>query len=172
MLLLTLTLAFLLAVPSKCGPAICAPDLYGRPGSPDSTSVVSALPFTQRDPEGQLGAPRVFAEPAFFQPRFNKLVNTWPRSMVQLPRIWRISESIFFVLFTREEIMTAGAMLTYSVKCRISSPSSALLRRCIRLGSQPQHQLKLGNDSSCCPWSDELLHPSSRWCRRCMDHFW
>ena len=94
MLLFSLGFALLLVTPSQCGPAICAPNLYGRPGVPDTASVISALPFTQSDPEGQLGVPRSFAEPAFFQPRFSKLVNTWHSSMVQLPRLWRISECL------------------------------------------------------------------------------
>lgn len=94
MLLLGLYVILWLSRPSQCSPAICAPNLYGRPGLPDSTSVIGALPYTHDDPGGQLGAPRDFAEPGFFQPRFSKLTNTWHSSMVQLPRILRISMSV------------------------------------------------------------------------------
>lgn len=91
LLLLAIFTPFFLAITTESTSMICSSNLYGRPSASDSTAVAQALPFARTDPDGQMDAGRIFAEPAFFQPRFSALKNTWPRDMVQLPMIWRFS---------------------------------------------------------------------------------
>ena len=70
---------------------ICSPELYGRPSASDSATVARALPFVKDDPDDELSAGRIFAEPGVFRPRFSALENKWETKMVQLPMIWRFS---------------------------------------------------------------------------------
>lgn len=94
MLLHPSLLAFgLLAVPlPTCGASyLCAEHLYGRPLLSDAIAISKTLPYVKSDPDHQMDAVRIFAEPAFFTPKFQGLLNTWSSAMVQLPRVWRYS---------------------------------------------------------------------------------
>ena len=71
---------------------ICSNDVYGRPELADSAVITEKLPFVKNDPDGQLDAFRLFAEPGLFQPRFSALKNPYASRMVQLPAIWRFSK--------------------------------------------------------------------------------
>lgn len=85
----------LLAIPSPTYGAsiLCAKDLYGRPLLSDALTISNSLPYVKSDPDHQMDAGRIFAEPAFFTPKFQGLLNTWNSAMVQLPRVWRYSGS-------------------------------------------------------------------------------
>lgn len=87
-LLATLTL---LAIPSPTYGAsiLCAANLYGKPLLSDALTISKNLPYVKSDPDHQMDAGRIFAEPAFFTPKFQGLLNTWGSAMVQLPRVWR-----------------------------------------------------------------------------------
>ena len=92
--LLALVVLLQLAVQTMGISMVCSWDLYGRPSVSDSAAIAKALPFTKDDPDRQINVRRVFAEPAFLKPKFSALKNRWPyNKMVQLPLIWRYSES-------------------------------------------------------------------------------
>lgn len=76
---------------AQCTSIICSSKMYGRPTIPDAAAVVQAMPFATKDPDDQMAATRIFAEPAFLTPSFNYLRNDWSTRMVQLPMIWRFS---------------------------------------------------------------------------------
>lgn len=75
--------------------AVCGAQIYGHPEPNDALGVAGAIPFAMTDPERQADAARVFAEPAFFTPKFSALQNQWQTSMVQLPMVWRYSKLAF-----------------------------------------------------------------------------
>ena len=92
--LLALVVLLQLAVQTMGISMVCSWDLYGRPSVSDSAAIAKALPFAKDDPDRQINVRRVFAEPAFLKPKFSALKNRWPyNKMVQLPLIWRYSES-------------------------------------------------------------------------------
>jgi hypothetical protein len=92
MLLLPALLALpLFAICTQCTSILCSSILYGNPHVSDVAAVAQAIPFAKSDPDSQMNAARVFAEPAFFTPSFSALKNGWPHTMVQLPMIWRYS---------------------------------------------------------------------------------
>ena len=68
---------------------LCAGNLYGKPKLSDTITLGGYLPYVKSDPEGNMNAGRTFAEPAFFDPKFQGLMNTRDTSMVQLPLVWR-----------------------------------------------------------------------------------
>ena len=69
----------------------CSIGLYGTPAISDTANLLLALPYAKGDPQGQIDAGRIFAEPAFLNPRFSQLKNSSPNRMVQLPLLWRFS---------------------------------------------------------------------------------
>jgi len=83
----------LFAISTQCTSILCSSALYGHPAVSDVGTVTQAIPFAKSDPDGQMDAARIFAEPAFFTPSFSALRNGWPSRMVQLPLIWRSSRS-------------------------------------------------------------------------------
>lgn len=93
------TLTLLLAIPSPTYGAsiLCAANLYGKPLLSDALTISKNLPYVKSDPDHQMDAGRIFAEPAFFTPKFQGLLNTWGSAMVQLPRVWRYSASSPYV---------------------------------------------------------------------------
>jgi len=86
--------ATLIAVPTRCANVICGSQVYSHPDPADALRVAGAVPFSRADPEHQADAARIFAEPAFFSPKFSALLNSWQTNMVQLPLVWRYSEHI------------------------------------------------------------------------------
>ena len=94
MILLLTVLHCLMVIHTLGISLICSSELYGKPSTSDSAMVLEALPFAKDDPYGQIDASRIFAEPALLEPRFSGLKNRLPTRMVQLPLIWRFSESI------------------------------------------------------------------------------
>ena len=72
---------------------ICSDDIYGRPAVADSATITEKLPFIKNDPDRQMDAFRIFAEPGSFHPRFSAFRNPYASRMVQLPMIWRFSKS-------------------------------------------------------------------------------
>jgi len=82
MILLFPFLAFLLfSIPAAGTSMLCSIDLYGKPSPADSEMVAKALPFAKDDTDSQMDAGHIFAEPAFFKPRFSALKNKWPTKM-------------------------------------------------------------------------------------------
>lgn len=92
LLLLALYAVALLSSLGQCTSIKCSYNMYGRPTASDAAAVVRAMPFATKDPDGQMAATRIFAEPAYLKPSFNYLKNEWPTRMVQLPMIWRFSK--------------------------------------------------------------------------------
>lgn len=65
----------------------------GQPRLRDCLALYDKLPFAMDPPRGELVAPRLFLEPQYLHQPFGYVRNTFPQaSMVQLPRIWRLSE--------------------------------------------------------------------------------
>ena len=94
LLVAALTLLLLaIPLPTHGASIICAQNLYGSPLLSDAIALGRTLPFVKSDPEHQMDAVRIFAEPAFFTPKFQGLLNRWNTPMVQLPRVWRYSGS-------------------------------------------------------------------------------
>ena len=78
-----------LPLPIQSTSILCAGDLYGKPLLSDALTLTNTLPYVKSDPDHQMDAGRMFAEPAFFTPKFQGLLNTWDTAMVQLPLVWR-----------------------------------------------------------------------------------
>lgn len=65
----------------------------GEPTLYDCRALYEKLPFANGPFGGGLVAPRVFLEPQYLQQPFRYVRNAFPQaSMVQLPRIWRLSK--------------------------------------------------------------------------------
>ncbi len=65
----------------------------GQPRLRDCLALYDKLPFAMDPSRGELVAPRLFLEPQYLHQPFGYVRNTFPQpSMVQLPRIWRLSE--------------------------------------------------------------------------------
>lgn len=92
LLLLALCVVALLSSLAQCSSIKCSYNMYGRPSTSDAAAVVQAMPFARKDPDDQMAATRIFAEPTYLKPSFNYLKNEWPTRMVQLPMIWRFSK--------------------------------------------------------------------------------
>ena len=78
-----------LLLPIQSNSILCTGDLYGKPLLSDALTLAHTLPYVKSDPDHQMDAGRTFAEPAFFTPKFQGLLNIWDTSMVQLPLVWR-----------------------------------------------------------------------------------
>ena len=78
-----------LPLPVQSNSILCAGDLYGKPLLTNALTLANTLPYVKSDPDHQMDAGRTFAEPAFFTPKFQGLINTWDTAMVQLPLVWR-----------------------------------------------------------------------------------
>ena len=87
------SLLLAISLPTLDASLICAVNLYGRPLLSDAIAISKTLPYVKSDPTHQMDARRVFAEPAFFTPRFQGMLNPLESAMVQLPRVWRYSGS-------------------------------------------------------------------------------
>ena len=83
-----------LPLPVQSNSIVCAGDLYGKPLLTNVLTLANTLPYVKTDPDHQMDAGRTFAEPAFFTPKFQGLLNTWDTSMVQMPLIWRFRKSL------------------------------------------------------------------------------
>lgn len=92
-LLAALSLLAAIPLPTYGASILCAENLYGKPLLSDAVTISNNLPYVKLDPDHQMDAGRIFAEPAFFTPKFQGLLNTWDSAMVQLPRVWRYSGS-------------------------------------------------------------------------------
>lgn len=65
----------------------------GEPKLYDCLALYDKLPFAMDPPHGALVGPRLFLEPQYLPQPFSYVRNTYRQaSMVQLPRIWRLSE--------------------------------------------------------------------------------
>ena len=76
-------------LPNQEPSLLCSSDIYGQPDLHDSTALTNELPYVKYDPDNEMKANRIFAEPAVLQPRFKALKNLYKAQMVQLPMIWR-----------------------------------------------------------------------------------
>ena len=90
----TLLALLTLSLPIHSLSVFCSRNLYGRPQLSDVITLGNDLPYVKSDPDGNVRARRTFAEPAFFTPKFQGLINQWQMSMVQLPRVWRFRKFI------------------------------------------------------------------------------
>lgn len=135
MLLHPSLLAFgLLAVPlPTCGASyLCAESLYGRPLLSDAIAISKTLPYVKSDPDHQMDAVRIFAEPAFFTPKFQGLLNTWSSAMVQLPRVWRYRSARIAVLFYAN---AAGEVPLPSINANwriVQAATAGVVQYCVR----------------------------------------
>ncbi|KAF6220289.1 hypothetical protein HO133_003421 [Letharia lupina] len=90
------------------------------------------LPYVKVDPYDQMDAPRMFAEPAFFTPKFQGLRNTWRSAIEQLPRVWRFRSARIALLFYAD---AAGQVATPSVNSNwrlIQTAAAGVLQYCVR----------------------------------------
>ncbi|CAF9908717.1 MAG: hypothetical protein ALECFALPRED_004911 [Alectoria fallacina] len=98
-LLAALSLLAAIPLPTYGASILCAENLYGKPLLSDAVTISNNLPYVKLDPDHQMDAGRIFAEPAFFTPKFQGLLNTWDSAMVQLPRVWRYRSARIALLF-------------------------------------------------------------------------
>lgn len=173
----------LLAIPSPTHGAsiLCAENLYGRPLLSDATTISNNLPYVKSDPNHQMDAGRIFAEPAFFAPKFQGLRNTWSSAMVQLPRVWRYRKSPTIPTdgsrsrphaFRHEGEGGGGTEEELTSTDRIRTHRPPLLRQRRRPSPLTKHQRELARHPSGCSRRAAVLpqRPTGR--RRRMDHFW
>lgn len=165
MLLLSSAIAFALHIlPVHSFSVLCALDIYGKPQVDDSYEIVTKLPFLSDDPYHDLTKHRVFAEPAYLQPRFSQLVNPFESSMVQLPKIWRTSQSHLRCFFAMVELTVAFG--------RICAHGFAELRRRVWPGTSSNDGNRLEERQDFCGWSPSVLHLRARRERRGLFDQW
>ena len=95
---LSLSLWSLLSLGVNAAELLCneQADIYGHVSKDGAAQLVKFIPFYGK-PDGQANfkAPRVFAEPGFFDPRFSALQNpTQSLEMAQMPRLWKKGMSL------------------------------------------------------------------------------
>lgn len=72
--------------------AVCTEKHSRPPNLQDCLHLYNELPFTNEPDQGELTAPRAFVEPQFLFSPFCSVRNPYPQTtMVQLPKIWRMS---------------------------------------------------------------------------------
>ncbi|KAM0802391.1 hypothetical protein BDR22DRAFT_887623 [Usnea florida] len=121
-----------LLLPIQSNSILCAGDLYGKPLLSDALTLAHALPYVKSDPDHQMDAGRTFAEPAFFTPKFQGLLNIWDTSMVQLPLVWRFRSARIALLFYAN---AAGQVVTPSVNANwriVQFATAGITQSCIR----------------------------------------
>jgi len=102
-LLLKWCLLLLLGVQLVDTIAVSDQRTLGQPKLRDCQALYDKLPFANDPPQGQLVTPRLFLEPQYLHPPFGYVRNAYPQaSMVQLPRVWRLSECLVRVIETGE----------------------------------------------------------------------
>ena len=84
-----------------CSPLIlaisCDSSIYGDPIIQDCYEALYWIPSARLGPSDPISQqPRIFAEPQYLQTPFDGLNNVYsPHAIVQLPKIWKHSRSIF-----------------------------------------------------------------------------
>jgi len=92
---LALQWCLLLFIEAQLVDAIAVSDkkTLGEPKLYDCLALYDKLPFAKDPSRRERVAPRLFLEPQYLNQPFGYVRNTFPQaSMVQLPRIWRLSE--------------------------------------------------------------------------------
>ena len=74
--------------------SFCNGLLYGTPKIYDCEQALLEIPFAREGSSSRSQTPQLFAEPQFQAPPFRGISNNLrPQSIVQLPKIWKYSES-------------------------------------------------------------------------------
>ncbi len=77
--------------------SICNDRLYGKPDNQDCSNAYHKMPGWDRATDPAVDVFRLFSEPQYLHPPFSTISNPYGRAgtmMVQLPKIWRSSQSM------------------------------------------------------------------------------
>lgn len=78
---------------------VCNVGIYGLPNHGDCITAFQQIPFALAPAAYSAGASVLYSEPQFLRPPFTAVSNRYaPRPINQLPKIWRYSMLIFYIL--------------------------------------------------------------------------